>query len=201
QETHSFTTAGQHDVTLTVSYAELPGCTTTETAKIEIVSPDRPEIMADVLALCEGQTTTLSVQGDFPSIHWNDGPVTASRDAGPGVYQVTTIDTKGCEASAEITITTLPAPVLLVSADRTVVGPGETVVLSASGADTFVWMPGKDLSDSTISQPVATLRETTTFTVTGESVEGCTATAAVTVQVSGELVSISVPVLFSPNGD
>jgi gliding motility-associated-like protein len=60
--------------------------------------------------------------------------------------------------------------------------PGEEVTLQAYGTDALIWQPDPTLSDPTISNPLASPVETTTYTV--EDSNDCgTETASVTVEV------------------
>src|SRR5690606_33030316 len=80
-------------------------------------------------------------------------------------------------------------PVVTATASEQTVNAGETVTLTASGANTYTWTPSNELSAATGSEVVASPSATTTYTVTGKNGDGCTATAQVTVNVSGLSVS------------
>ncbi|MDQ3100194.1 MAG: hypothetical protein M3R08_02295, partial [Bacteroidota bacterium] len=54
--------------------------------------------------------------------------------------------------------------------------------INCSGGGTFVWTPAAGLNDATIADPIATLTEETTYTVTVSN-DGCTGTASITVMV------------------
>ena len=77
----------------------------------------------------------------------------------------------------------LPPVVSAVSSvDPICPGTGSTV-LTASGADTYVWSPNTDLSSTTGTSVTATPTATTTYTVTGTT-DGCEGTTTVTVNVA-----------------
>src|SRR5262249_18330697 len=61
--------------------------------------------------------------------------------------------------------------------------PGTSVMISASGANTYQWSPANTLSDSVASSPVATPASTTTYVVTGIGPNGCAGKDSVKVQV------------------
>src|SRR5690606_23277766 len=75
---------------------------------------------------------------------------------------------------------------------------GNTVELRGSGGDTYVWEPAESLNNPNIANPIARPDETTTYTVTVSTQEGCTATDQVTVTV---IPAIIVPNAFTPNRD
>jgi gliding motility-associated-like protein len=142
------------------------------------------------------------VYESFPSITWSTGITSSAINVtAPGKYSVQTIDANGCPSDDQVTITSKPVPVLTVSADKTAIAAGQSVTLHASGADLYQWSPGRTLNDSTISDPIASPLQPTTYTVTGWLIQGCAETAGVTIQVNGEVLNIKVPALFSPNGD
>ncbi|MGC4104631.1 PKD domain-containing protein [Ferruginibacter sp.] len=61
---------------------------------------------------------------------------------------------------------------------------GTPVQLNASGASSYSWSPATGLSNPNIANPVATVTSTTNYTVSGTTVNGCTAQATVTVAIS-----------------
>jgi gliding motility-associated-like protein len=198
----TYNASGVFNVTLSLSYEGISGCTSSKSGSVSIVAPQTPQITASATSACEGDEVLLSVNASFTSISWSTGSGTAEIEVtSPGDYEVHTVDASGCAASDEITIAPKPVPDLTASAAQTAIASGQTVQLHAYGADAYSWTPGKTLNDSTIADPVASPRENTIYTVTGSLDGGCDATANVSVQVSGEVMNIKVPALFSPNGD
>lgn len=61
---------------------------------------------------------------------------------------------------------------------------GTSVNLSASGGNIYSWLPSSGLNNPNISNPVATPLTSTTYTVTVENAEGCTAQAQVSITVT-----------------
>ncbi len=73
---------------------------------------------------------------------------------------------------------------LLVSGDTTVCS-GASVILRASGTNSYTWTPGTSLNSVSNSSVIAKPVFTTTYTVTGTSLANCLSqTAAVTIKVS-----------------
>lgn len=71
-----------------------------------------------------------------------------------------------------------------VSSDTTIC-PGSPINLTATGATNYTWTPATGLSNTLVSNPVATPMTTTTYTVIGTgSGVGCINTAKVTVNVT-----------------
>ncbi|MNY01209.1 hypothetical protein D3C86_1337300 [compost metagenome] len=91
--------------------------------------------------------------------------------------------------SNAVSITMLPSPVSNAGAD-TAIYLGESVTLNGSGGITGIWMPGVSLSDSTITNPVATPGATTSYIYYVIDVNGC---------IGGDTVLITVmdPIQFN----
>lgn len=80
-------------------------------------------------------------------------------------------------------IVTLDNAAVTASPDTTVC-PGAPVKLNAAGSlsispFTYNWSPSAGLSDSTLVNPIATPKTSTTYTVTARTSHGCTATASI----------------------
>jgi gliding motility-associated-like protein len=195
--THTYAAAAAYDVTLDVSYTGVDGCTSTIMHPVTIVTPVQPVIVASAESSCPDEEVTLTI-ADFPSITWSTTETTTSISVTPGAYTVSTVDANGCDGTDDITIVALEVPVLSAFADPTEINPGGTSQLTASGADSYVWTPGSTLTDSLISNPVANPLTTTTYTLTGTSLDGCSAELQLQLVVDG---APGFPVAFSPNGD
>ena len=98
-------------------------------------------------------------------------------------YTVTVTDANGCTDSSSVTITVNPLPNIVASGDTTIC-EGTGVTLNASGGVTYTWSPAGSLSNSNISNPVASPVVNTTYTVTGTDANGCTNEDMVTVNVN-----------------
>jgi hypothetical protein len=108
-------------------------------------------------------------------------------------YTVTATISNGCTASASTTITVNPAPALSITPSSISIWNGQSTALTASGADTYTWMPGS------LSGAMQTLSPTTTttYTVTGtNTLTGCTTQASATVNVYDATVNTNNPDCF-----
>jgi large repetitive protein len=81
--------------------------------------------------------------------------------------------------------------------DRFIV-QGESTVLNGSANGSIVWSPPDNLSNTTIENPVANPTNTTVYTITVTTANGCTDSDQVVVVVTPP---IDVPNTFTPNGD
>ena len=94
-----------------------------------------------------------------------------------GSYLITYTDTDAATATFNLTINALPTVIVSVSAGT--ICNGESTILTASGASSYVWNDGNTDNPRTVS-PTAT----TTFTATGTDSNGCTNTGATTITVN-----------------
>lgn len=194
--------ATTYNVTLTVSYQGVPGCTSSKTIPLTVTGSSLPIITPSAASICPGETATLTVSGEFNSLSWDHGPSGSPISiTAPGTYTVKATDPNGCIIPQSIAVGSKEVPVIVISPENPAVPAGQSVQLIASGAHTFEWSPAESLSDHRVPDPVATPAETTTYTVTGAFTGGCTAQASITVLVDISEINIQIPLAFSPNGD
>lgn len=169
-------------VTVTVSAAPIAG-----TASVNPTS------------VCSGACVTLTLTGFSGNIQWQSGPsnvgpwtniggaTTASYLFCPVTtttwFQAVVTNSCGSVSSNPVQVVVNPAPVVTINPNPTAICIGGSVVITASGATSYVWSPGTGLSCTTCPNPTANPTTTTTYTVTGTS-SGCTGTATVTVTVN-----------------
>lgn len=114
-----------------------------------------------------------------------------------GVYEHTLSSVHGCDSVITLTLT-VQTPDVTISGNVNLCEDDSTI-LTASGADSYVWSTGETTPSITVA-PTAT----TTYSVTGTTLYGCSGTASVTVNVmtvSINAVSIRVDsTVFIPDG-
>jgi Secretion system C-terminal sorting domain len=138
-------------------------------------------------SICAGGSTILTASGASTYL-WITGAIspaiTVTSSVGTSTYAVVGKSAQGCAKSANYTLTTNALPVV-TSSPNVSICLGDFKTLTASGAASYLWSNGVTTT-STIVAPTAT----TTFTVTGKSVQGCsnTATTIVTVNPAMSLV-------------
>jgi len=201
---NTYTSDGDFDATLTVSYEGLPSCQDDITKSISITGNINVEIESTASTLCEGEELTLSTSAEFDSYSWSNGSTEPSITiATGGSYSVTVTDENGCEASDNITIDELDAPQVEITSSANNISPGDTVTLVVTGLTDATWSPGTSVSDSTSTETTASLIATTLFTVRGTGENGCPASSEIEIIVlQDQIGSILQPKkYFSPNDD
>lgn len=148
--------------------------------------------------ICSGKSQTLTANtGTFAvsGYTWSTspvGPTFATPNASvttvtyptAGTFSITlTATSGGTTQSMTNTILVNATPVLTPSASPASICTGQSTTLTANGANTYSWLPGP----LTGSNVVVTPSMTTTYTLTGASVAGCTTTATVAISVGSAL--------------
>lgn len=163
------------------------GCA--DTAFVQVVVNPLPLVSggADV-SICQGTTTTLNASGASsyvwsPSTGLNTttGSTVIANPATTTTYQVTGT-TNGCSASDLVVVTVNAKPIVTVNTPA-VLCTGQVATLTASGADSYNWSPSTGLSATTGSTVNAAPLTSTSYTVIGTNVAGCTNSATITVDV------------------
>jgi gliding motility-associated-like protein len=158
-----------------LTFCAFGGCADPVCATVDLPTGNAPivSIVADgPLALCPGEDVLLTATG-ADSYVWNSGATTATFNAmAPGTYTVTGTNACG-QADASVTVSAAAGPSVFISGD-TAPCAGTSTVLTASGADSYIWSNGVSGASITVSAPG-------TVSVTGTNACG-TGSASVTVE-------------------
>ncbi|MFZ4752526.1 MAG: gliding motility-associated C-terminal domain-containing protein [Chitinophagaceae bacterium] len=170
--------------TYTVIGTDANGCTNTSTVTIT-VNP-LPNIVANANPnpVCSGQSTYLTASGGINYI-WSNGIVDGDTiyPIATSTYTVIGTDANGCSNTSSITINIVESLPINISPFQTTLCKGDSVMLTASGANVYDWNPTSGLSN--YSGPVvwAFPIYNTEYIVTGTDINGCTGTASVNIDV------------------
>jgi len=143
------------------------------------------------------------VRGGTPpyTYYWNNAVGTDNlTDLPAGDYTLRVVDKNSCEAQQSMTLENISLPPLEITNTDTTIHYGQSVQLHAINAVDYLWSPIDGLSCTTCADPVATPRQTTTYTVTTPNGKNCVNTDLVTVNITFTN-GLYVPSAFSPNGD
>ncbi len=159
------------------------GCTSTATQLITVNPIPTITTSTTGNTICAGDSTTITASG-AATYTWMPGSLSGAMitDA-PMVtttYTVTGTSAAGCTSTATIIITVNPVPSVSATATPNVICIGNPITLDATGTSTYNWLPQNATGASVNDSPNAS----TTYTVTGTDVNGCTNTATVAVTVN-----------------
>ena len=157
------------------------GCSASATFDITVnTSPTL--VVSPAVALCGGQTTTLTASG-ADTYAWSpavglSATTGGSVDATPPVTTTYTVvgTALGCSSTETIDITVTPYPTVSVTPATSSMCVGESKGFTASGATTYAWSPATGLNTATGPTVLADPVVTTTYQVIGTT-NGCNDTA------------------------
>ena len=155
------------------------GCAASDSIYLTINPLPTVTANASATTVCAGNWVTLT-GGGANTYAWSGG-ITNGVSFVPTAtttYTVTGTDVNGCTNTATQTITVNALPTVTANASATTVCAGNTVTLTGGGANTYTWTGG--ITNGVSFVPTAT----TTYTVTGIDVNGCTNTATQTITVN-----------------
>jgi trimeric autotransporter adhesin len=167
------------DTEYTVTVTNANNCSTTSATVLINVNALPLATISGTLEVCSGASTTLTASSGDAYL-WSNGATTQAITVSPSsaTSYTVTVTTNGCSAtSAVATVNVNPVPVVNAGNDVTICN-GESVTLTASGANTYEWSDGSLTASTTVS-PVTT----TTYTVIGTNANNCQSTDQVVVTV------------------
>ena len=171
------------DVTTYTVTAFSPSGNNQEDASVTVTVNDIP--IADAgqdTEICFGNSTTLTASGGT-SYLWNTGETTQSITVNPSDTTNYTVEVfeNNCSSTDDVNVIVNPLPSVDAGNDVSII-EGESTILTASGADTYIWNTGETTESITINPII-----TTTYSVVG-SLNGCEATDEVIVTILSETV-------------
>jgi hypothetical protein len=158
------------------------GCSSTNPSTITISVYPTPTVTinASSTSVCFGNTVSLS--GTGADIYFWSGGITNGQSfsvTASTTYSVIGSSTlTGCTGAASQLIGVNPIPTVTSSASSPTACSGGTVILSGGGAATYTWSGGV-INNVPFSPSI-----TTTYTVTGADMNGCTDTDVITITVT-----------------
>ncbi len=184
-------------------------CNITSTIEITVITPTI-SITGNTI-ICSGDLANLIASG-ATSYTWAHSPTfqSASTNVTPTSNTIYTVNATSfennlnCPVTGIIEVTVHPKPSLLVVATRTALCAKETNTITASGAATFSWVSTNTTlvaSSITLAASSATIL---TYTLTGESTQGCKTSTTVVQNISpcnsiSELQNGNMLIMIYPN--
>ena len=164
------------------------GCTQSDSIKVTVNS--LPVITkSNDTSVCNNASVQLSAGGGtayswMPASSLNDPTISNPVATPPSTtfYYVTVTNSNGCAKKDSIKINTSVPAVITKSADENIC-KGTSVQISANGGASYSWSPASSLSDTYISNPIASPFSSTSYYVVVDNGYGCTKKDSVKVSV------------------
>ncbi|MBN2728096.1 MAG: hypothetical protein JXR53_02640, partial [Bacteroidales bacterium] len=168
-----------------------------DTVRVYFFDPIEAIVNPNPAQFCQGESgVTLigSSTGGFGTIYYNwyndswtnVGSTQNYFATTAGTYYLVVTDDMypGCPAdTVEVIVAELPPPAIEIVPGYVGVCEGSSVDLLATGASSYVWSPATGLSSTTGNVVTASPSSTTTYTVTGTDINGCTGTAQILFEI------------------
>lgn len=171
-----FNTAGNYTVTLTATNSS--GCTDTTTATVSAYAIPVVGAGSDTI-ICERRGIPINATGASTYTWWPATGLSCVNCASPianpdsiTTYHVTGTSAEGCSANDTIVVRVKYPFTMTVGTGATLCKGGSKVV-SATGANSYVWTPSSGLSSNTAATVTAQPDTTTNYMVVGTDDRGC----------------------------
>jgi gliding motility-associated-like protein len=189
----------------TVNITDDNGCSTSETFTVGapnelLVNGTSTNVLCGI---ADGTITTAVAGGTAPYTYaWtpNGETTTSLSELAAGTYSVQVTDDNGCTASQSFSLNTIGNLPVNIDPSYVEIEAGESVVLTATGGDNYVWTPTTGLSCTTCPNPTANPTVTTTYYVSATDDNGCVGGDSSIVVIKLACGDLFVPTIFSPNG-
>ena len=162
------------------------GCTSTATVSVTVNPLPTVSASASPAAICNGATSVLTASG-ANTYNWShslgSGSSKTVSPTGTTTYTVTGITSEGCSGTATVSVTVNPLPTVTATASPNSVCLGNSSILTANSnitGTTFEWSGTLGTGSTKTITPIST----TTYSVTGTTLFGCSSSTSITITVN-----------------
>lgn len=197
QPTSSISVSPSASTSYTVNYT-VNGCPASAVANVTVNAS--PSVSITPLALCEGQTgslTAVAAPAGGTYLWQPAGQTASSISVSPSATSSYNVlyALNGCTATAATNVPVNAQPSLALSASGNTISPSDHVVISAAGGGSYVWSTGATSSVIDVMP-----QQTTTYCATVTTTGGCSDVSCIDIIVLNAS-TLEIPNVFTPNGD
>ncbi len=172
--------------TYTVTGITSEGCSGTAAVSVTVNPLPTVTASASPAAICNGATSVLTASG-ANTYNWShslgSGSSKTVSPTGTTTYTVTGITSEGCSGTATVSVTVNPLPTVTATASPNSVCLGNSSILTANSnitGTTFEWSGTLGTGSTKTITPIST----TTYSVTGTTLFGCSSSTSITITVN-----------------
>lgn len=179
--TNSITVNPVSTTVYTVSGEAANGCASVTEHTLNVLPTPTLQITGSTLAVCPGQTVTVTASGNGSLFLWSDGFIGASHTVSATattIYTITHTYTNSCFTQETYTLNVNPLPSITITGTANVCA-GQLFTVTANGADIYTWSNGANTATLVdgVFGPM-------TFSVSGtNTLTGCSNTQTVSADV------------------
>ena len=188
------------------------GCAASDSIALEVIKPQTISVNNDTL--CLGENKELEASGAdlyswSPALYLDNSTIAnpkfhAAIDTAI-VYTVTGMDRKKCFSDTKlVTVKVYPIPHIEIQQKDIDLNVGFSTQISMKSSEDVTqwrWEPQTFLSDASIESPVASPKQTITYSCVASNNGSCFARDQVTIHITCNNANMFVPNTFSPNKD
>jgi len=163
---------------------------------VTAISPTPLDLGPNIVT-CANAAIPLDAGAGYKTYLWDDGTSDQIRTTFfPGTYWVEATDSCNNNYRDTITITVDSATDIVLN-DATICRTTGVILTAPTGFSNYVWTPATGLSCSNCSTTVATPTDTTVYTVTATTLNGCVNSASATINVNDCGTNLPLTALLS----
>lgn len=188
-----------------VEITTVEGCTIKDSVTVTVYYTPPIPVMPDLVTICAGSSQQVTVSG-AETYTWSpnsfiapiDGPVVTVNPPSSMWYYCDFLNPCGTEVDSMFVEVIIAA---ITAGTDTIICPGQSVQLWASGGVAYVWYPAATLSNVNTSLVTATPTSPTLYTVQGVDQYGCVAWDSVFVDLFPQAFIQTNPDVYAFYGD
>ncbi len=195
----------QNNIQYNVEIITPNGCVVEESVNVSVDFTSPIPIMPDELNVCQNSTFEISVSG-ATSYSWSPNVNISATDtnfvtitSGQSMYYYCLFSNACDQVLDSVFINVVQATIS--AGNDTTICPGETATIWAEGGISYLWSPAGGLSNPYTSLTNATPNVSTTYTVIGTDINGCTNSDTVRVELFPQPYVITNPNVYAFYGD
>lgn len=187
------------------------GCVGRDTIVVTVAQPFAIQVSAND-TLCIGQQAQLAVSGAYKYKWFPASGLSSDTSKTPIAspilttqYQVVGYDNVSCFSdTAYVTVAVGNYPIINLGQDK-ILPAGTQLILNASVVNGplqyYRWSPATDLSCSNCPTPIATIKKSVCYSLSGTNIYGCESVDTICIKSFCESAQVFIPNAFTPDND